>query len=273
VGASPADPGDGLVHAQRGGAESRALAALEQGRITVAKARILAAETMNLSDEHIAAVEQQVLVKARQQTPGQLRAATRKAVLSADPAATQKRAERARRERGVQMWPEPDGMATLSAYLPAAEAVGVFAVLDEYARRARGTSDERSMDAHRADALADLVLGPTGYRSAGTSATRARSNEPGDPLGEPRDDVSTADPTGSPAAGVSAGSAGAAAVRMSGSPFPTPRCSAATRSRASSLVMDLATSLQMALGGAFSPIRSQAGQSTMAPPGTAHPHT
>jgi hypothetical protein len=25
------------------------------------------------------------------------------------------------------MWPEPDGMATLSAYLPAAEAVGVHA--------------------------------------------------------------------------------------------------------------------------------------------------
>jgi hypothetical protein len=119
------------------------LAALEQGRITVAKARILAAETMNLSDEHAAAVEQQVLAKARQQTPGQLRAATRKAVLSADPAAAQKRADRARRERGVQMWPEPDGMATLSAYLPAAEAVGVFAVLDEYARRAGGTSDHR----------------------------------------------------------------------------------------------------------------------------------
>jgi hypothetical protein len=84
------------------------LAALEQGRITVAKARILAAETMNLSDEHAAAVEQQVLAKARQQTPGPLRAATRKAVLSAGPAAAQKRADRARRERGVQMWPEPD---------------------------------------------------------------------------------------------------------------------------------------------------------------------
>lgn len=30
-------------------------------------------------------------------------------------------AEQARRERGEKMWPEPDGMATLSAYLPAAE--------------------------------------------------------------------------------------------------------------------------------------------------------
>lgn len=198
------------------------LAALEQGRITVAKARILAGETMNLSDEHIAAVEQQVLVKARQQTPGQLRASTRKAVLSTDPAAAQKRAERARRERGVQMWPEPDGMTTLSAYLPAAEAVGVFAVLDEYARRAGGTGDERSMDARRGDALVDLVLNPP--------ATAARA--PARPAHAPASRAilrvrlarapSPRPPAMSPAAGVNAGSAGAAVVRMYGSPFPTP---------------------------------------------------
>jgi hypothetical protein len=93
------------------------LAALEASQITLAKARVVDAETLTLSDEHTAAVEQQALAKARQQTPGQLRAATR-------------------RERGVRIWPEPDGMATLCAYLPAADAVGVFAMLDEYARHA-----------------------------------------------------------------------------------------------------------------------------------------
>jgi hypothetical protein len=87
------------------------LVALEQGRITLSKARILHAETANLSDEHTAEVEQQVLAKAHRQTPGQLRVATRRAVLSTDPAAVRQRAEQARRERGVQMWPEPDGMA------------------------------------------------------------------------------------------------------------------------------------------------------------------
>lgn len=107
------------------------LATLEQGRITLAKARIIDAETVNLSAEHTAQVERQVLTKARQQTPGQLRAATRRAVLSTDPAAAAERAERARRERGVRMWPEADGMATLSAYLRAADAVGVYAVLDD----------------------------------------------------------------------------------------------------------------------------------------------
>lgn len=146
------------------------LAALENGRITLAKARIVDVETLNLSEQHAAQVEQQVSARAQKQTPGQLRAATRRAVLSVEPAAAQERTKQAKRERGVQMWPESDGMATLSAYLPAAEAVGVYAVLDEYARRAGVPGDERSMDARRSDALVDLVLGPTGHRSAGTTA-------------------------------------------------------------------------------------------------------
>ena len=70
------------------------------------------------------------------------------------------------------MWPESDGMATVSAYLPAAEAVGVFAVLDDHARRAGSAGDDRSMDARRADALVDLVLNPTGFASAATTAAR-----------------------------------------------------------------------------------------------------
>ncbi|MGH4008304.1 MAG: DUF222 domain-containing protein [Pseudonocardiaceae bacterium] len=155
------------------------LAALEAGRITLAKARVIDAETLNLSAEHTAAVEAQVLAKAPTQTPGQVRAATRRAVLSADPAAAQKRAEQARRERGVRIWPEPDGMATLSAYLPAGDAVGVFAVLDEYARAAGTTGDEHSMDARHGDALVDLVLNPTGYLSQGTSAARDHTTQSG----------------------------------------------------------------------------------------------
>lgn len=148
------------------------LAALEQGRITLAKARILDAETANLSPEHTMQVEQQMLCGARQQTPGQLRAATRRAVLTADPAAAQSRAEQARRERGVRMWPEPDGMATLSAYLPADDALGVFAVLDEHARQSGVPGDKRTLEARRGDALVDLVLNPTGRCSAGTRAVR-----------------------------------------------------------------------------------------------------
>jgi hypothetical protein len=69
-------------------------------------------------------------------------------------------------------------MATLSAYLPAADAVGVFAVLDEHARRVGSPGDERTMDARRGDALADLVLGPTGYCSVGSKAAQEHTNKP-----------------------------------------------------------------------------------------------
>ncbi len=151
--------------------------ALEAGRITLAKARIIDDETLNLTDEHTAAVEGQVLAKARQQTPGQVRGATRRAVLQADPGAARKRTEHARRERGVSMWPELDGMATLSAYLTAADAVGVFAVLDEHARQAGSAGDERTIDARRSDALVDLVLNPTGIASGATNATRENSTD------------------------------------------------------------------------------------------------
>ncbi|HSL07716.1 MAG TPA: DUF222 domain-containing protein [Pseudonocardiaceae bacterium] len=153
------------------------LAAMESGRITLAKARVLDAETANLSAEHIAAVEARVLGKAPKQTPGQLRAATRRAVLATDPAAAQRRAERARRERGVQMWREPDGMATLSAYLPAGDALGVFAVLDEHARHAGFPGDERTLEARRGDALVDLVLNPIGYSSHATSTAHHHTTQ------------------------------------------------------------------------------------------------
>jgi hypothetical protein len=170
------------------------LAALEAGRITLSKARIIDAETLNLTDEHTAAVETKVLAKARQQTPGQVRVATRRAVLRADPDAARKRAEQARRERGVRVWPEPEGMATLSAYLPAADAVGVFAVLDEHARQAGSARDERSIDARRGDALVDLVLDPTGVARQATNATRDRTTE--EPGGHHRNDGSATHATG-----------------------------------------------------------------------------
>lgn len=78
-------------------------------------------------------------------------------------------------------------MATLSAHLPAADAVGVYAVLDEYARRASGMDEERGMDARRADALVDLVLNPTGVASATTAArniaTDSATGSPSQPTG------------------------------------------------------------------------------------------
>lgn len=160
--------------------------ALERGSITLPKARIISDECAELDPEHAAAAEAAVLPKAPGRTTGQLRAVLRREILRVDPAAAERRHRRKRRERGVTLFPERDGMATLSANLPAAEAVGAYAVLDEHARRC-GTHDERSMDARRADVLVDLVLADTGSattddpESTEPSSTNATTT-PGDPV-------------------------------------------------------------------------------------------
>src|SRR5215469_7474857 len=61
-------------------------AALAAGRIDRYKAAVIADEVTGLNAEHAAAVEQQVLGNAPAQTTGQLRAAVRRAVLTADAA-------------------------------------------------------------------------------------------------------------------------------------------------------------------------------------------
>jgi Domain of unknown function (DUF222) len=150
------------------------MVALAAGRITLPKARIVAEQTQQLSDAHAAAVENQVLGRAAGQTPGQLRRSVRRAVVKADPAALRRRHEAAKRDRGVSFWELPDGMAMVSACLPAGEAVGVYGVLDEYARATGGgAGDDRTLAARRADALVDLVCGSVGYTSTGTRTAEA----------------------------------------------------------------------------------------------------
>ncbi len=102
------------------------MAALALGRITLPKARIIAEQTQQLSAAHATAVADRVLDRATTQTPGQLRRSVRQAVAKTDPAAVRRRHEAAKRERGVSFWELPDGMAMISACLPAGEAVGVY---------------------------------------------------------------------------------------------------------------------------------------------------
>jgi hypothetical protein len=151
-----------------------AFAALHAGAITLVKARIIAEGCADLDVAGAAVVEQKVLPRAPGQTNGRLRAAVRRAVLRVDGEAALRRRERKRRERGVVLYPERDGMATLSATLPAAEAVGTFAVLDQHARGC-GSADERPMAARRADALVDLVLRETGFCSSAGQQVAAQA--------------------------------------------------------------------------------------------------
>jgi hypothetical protein len=132
--------------------------ALAEGVISLPAARALAEETVGLDPADAGTVETRVLRGSGVRTPGRVRATARREVAKVDSAAVRRRAEAAQRQRHVRLIPEPDGMATISAYLAAPDAVGLYGVLDECARRAGGAGDHRSTDARRADALVDLVL-------------------------------------------------------------------------------------------------------------------
>jgi hypothetical protein len=141
--------------------------ALERGELDLYKARIVATHTHPLTETQAAAVERLVLPRVSTQTPGQLQAALRRAVLQVDPNGAEARRTARVQERAVQLRPGEDSTAELRAtHLDAADAVAAYQQLDAFAR-AMGTGDGRTMDQRRADAMIDLILGRAESRSGG----------------------------------------------------------------------------------------------------------
>ncbi len=111
-----------------------------------------------LTEEQAGQVEARVLLRAPELTVGELRARLRRAVAVVDPAGFEAAHEVAAAGRGVVLWPEPDGMATVAATLPAADAQTVFHALDAAAHRsADGAGASLPVGARRADALPALA--------------------------------------------------------------------------------------------------------------------
>ena len=94
---------------------------------------------------------------------------------------------RARADRGVWMTAELDGMATLTAFLPADRAAAAMTHLDRAARHlATGDGEDRTLAQLRADAFADVLTG-AGMASDATAAPavpttgQGRDREPAAP--------------------------------------------------------------------------------------------
>ena len=85
-----------------------------------------------------------------------LRRQTLRLVLTAEPAEAEARCGRAHDERGVELRTLEDGMALLSAYLPAPAAVTAFTVLDALAGTSRVAGDDRNVHQRRADAFTGI---------------------------------------------------------------------------------------------------------------------
>jgi Domain of unknown function (DUF222) len=164
------------------------MAALAAGRIDRYRATVIADELGGLGEEHAAVVEQQVLDHAPDQTTGQLRAAARRAVLAADPAAARERKERAARDARVERWDEHAGTAARD--LPPADVLAADHNLSALAGSLRRAGVSGTMDQLRAQAYLALLTGqplaaltgrgtPLGDRWTGTGASGSGSGGSG----------------------------------------------------------------------------------------------
>jgi hypothetical protein len=130
--------------------------ALRKGHIDIGKAKVIAELTANLaSAEARAAVEERVLRRAGEQTGPELRRSLLRAVARIDPPANAKRHQQAQADRYLRVQPCWDGMAELTGWMSAEDAMVVFGAVDSLARSA-DPDDPRSIDARRVDALVDL---------------------------------------------------------------------------------------------------------------------
>ncbi|MFD6137086.1 DUF222 domain-containing protein [Isoptericola sp. NPDC060257] len=138
------------------------LEALRHGRLSLAHATAVADTLADLPDPDARAqVEGVVLPRAATCTVPQLRRHLRRARDVAHPEPFVERHRRAAQDRAAYVDPGADGMAWLTAHLPAHVAHAVYDRLTRAGMRAREAGDDRTLAQLRADAAADLLLAGT----------------------------------------------------------------------------------------------------------------
>jgi hypothetical protein len=192
-----------------------ARAALAAGAIDLPRAKVIADEVTGLTDKHAAAVDHVLACPAPGQTTGQLRAAARRAVIAADPAAALKRKEQALREARVERWHESAGTAALVGRdLPPVSVLAADHNLTALATQLKNAGVAGTLDTLRAQVYLALLTGapvtsllPAGRATPANSAgSGPLDSDPGNPRdtgpgSRPDDDEPT---TGAPLSAASA---------------------------------------------------------------------
>ena len=146
--------------------------ALASGDISLAHANVIAKETAaairdGLTEYQIFEVEQRAIAHAEFHTPAQVANQVRTSLARIAPETFEDTVARARDTRRVSCYNDSDGMSTVVAILPAADAQVVMNAIESFIRLANanientdgsvGTKDARSTDMKRADALTAIA--------------------------------------------------------------------------------------------------------------------
>ncbi|MGK3649002.1 HNH endonuclease [Pseudarthrobacter enclensis] len=141
------------------------LAAFRAGQLNEWRTTLIVRETICLSPEDRAAVDEELAADT-----GTLEGSGDRAITSAvkaaayrrDRASVARRAAKAVNERTVGLRPAPDTMTYLTALLPVAEGVAAYAALSNEADTRRATGDARSRGQVMADTLVERLTGTPG---------------------------------------------------------------------------------------------------------------
>ncbi|HLS15721.1 MAG TPA: DUF222 domain-containing protein, partial [Beutenbergiaceae bacterium] len=126
--------------------------ALQAGWIDVGKAQVFTDATTTLPGAQARAIHRMFLPQAADLTTSQLRKKLTAAALAIDPDLAAQRHKKAKDTRTVSLTPARDGMAWLSIFLPAPEAMAAFTAIDQLAENS-SPEDPRTIGARRADAF------------------------------------------------------------------------------------------------------------------------
>src|SRR6476620_8113827 len=161
------------------------LAALGAGTVSWQHGRIMCDETEGLLPEAAAVFEAHFLdpdapnpargCPAGELTPARFRAKARYWRERHHPVSIEKRHHKGVRDRRLEYTPDRDGMAWLSAYLPADQAAGIWNRTTAAARAAQGPTESRTLTQLRVDAFASWLLGAAQGVDGGEEGATTRS--------------------------------------------------------------------------------------------------
>jgi hypothetical protein len=162
------------------------LSALQAGALSWQHARIMVDETVNLDSAGAAALEAHFLdpnapeaargIPAGELVPCRFRAKVRTWRERHHPVSIEKRHAQSAADRRVEYVPDRDGMAWFSAYLPAAQAAGIWDRTTAAARAMQEPSEARTLTQLRADVASTWLL-TAGLEPAPVGASSGASAE------------------------------------------------------------------------------------------------